>query len=977
MRFIPKKTILIGLIIIIVSLKSFSQDYYNINYDSNNGLPCSEIYHVFQDSKGYIWFCTNQGISKYDGYQFTNFDITNNLSDNTVFEAYEDYKGRIWFTSLSDKIFYYYKNKFHVYAFNDTIDKYRVLSGRDVSKSTFFVDSVDNIYYTWYLGKPLKIDKQGNAEWVEFQSDKGVVLKINENGTILHNYTKPDATPCIHDINDNFIKLDIPQDFYTSLFSHAVATENYLVISSFSSIIVINRKDGTFKKYEFENNIIWLSLDCNNVLWIGMYHTGVKGFKNMNLDTPSFHLMKTYSVSSICRDTEGGCWVTTLNNGAFYFPSLQVMTFTKGVEMKAKSISTICRYNNEIWFAGNSPYIYRFSNKLEEKPLLVGVSEEISKISWFDNKLFISAVVPRTEIIVFDSGKRIKDRFSFFFYKARKSFDENIIFSNSDYYYEYRKGLYKKYFFSDSIIAKNVYDFYEDNDGAKWYATERGLMLEKNKRFYEMADSNALFKNRITCIEKEGGNLWLGTKGAGLIVKSEISIKNYTTKDGLPSNSINDIIIKNDTIWLATNKGLARFVNKPSVSSTEVWSTANGLTNNEVNEIELLNDTVYVATQNGMCYFPQSMSGINKSPPRVFITKIEINNKDTSLLEQYFLTYKQNNINFSFIGINYKQNKSIIYRYRLEGIDTKWNQTEQIEARYSALPPGNYTFQVEAINSSGVISNNDVNVTINIRSPYWQTAWFSILTTFIILALIFFIAFRILKNKIRVYKKQNFLKQELNKFRQKALSAQMNPHFLYNSINSAQYFILNNHPDIASDYLSSLGKLMRIVLNNSVHELIPLDEELNALYLYIEMEQKRFDNSFGFNKTIDCGLNLNKIKVPPLILQPYVENAIHHGLRPAKGDRLLFLAIKNIGNLIIIEIEDNGVGRYQANNLKLIANNQEKHISFGTEITKRRLQILEEIHSKKVNVEIQDLNDVTYNSNGTRVIVTIKQDTEL
>jgi streptogramin lyase len=953
-----------------------AHSFYKVNYNSNNGLPSSEVYHVFQDSKGFIWFSTNQGISRYDGYQFTNFDITDNLPRNTVFEAYEDYKGRIWFTSLTDDLCYFFNNKFHRYAYNRLLNKFRLVKNRNVSKRTFFVDSLDNIYYTRYAEKTIKIDKNGHAQWINL-SDEGhrIILKINNNGTVLYNFSRSDSIPYIENVNGRFIQINAPKSFFSSDYTHSVVTDRYVIISFRNEVYVVERRSGKTLKYTFENSIIWMSQDQDGIIWIGFYNTGIKGFVDAeDLNRPLFHLLKKHSVSSICKDSEGSYWATTLNDGAFYFPSLQVQALKKSNELKVKSINTICSNDDQIWFAGNSPYLYSFDGQIKEWPWVKDFSSDIRKLVWFNNKLIVSVSSPRSMGGLINPEKRETRKVDVYFLGAKQILDGGIILCAPNHdYFEYRNNKFMHHYFPDQIVFKYIFDVCQDSLGNMWYGTERGLILKKNDRFVNMRDSNALYGTRVMCIVKDGDLMWMGTKGGGLLCKMPGALINYTTEDGLPSNSISDIIVDNDTLWLASNKGVAKFAGKPSIGKVETWSTANGLTNNEVNDIDLLNGTVYVATQDGLCYFPKSMCGINKTPPPVYINNIRINNRDTTLLNEYHLDYKHNHIIFSFVGINYQKINDIEYKYRLIGADNAWNYSTQTEARYSALLPGEYTFQLVAINNSGIQSAVPVEVKIIISTPYWRTRWFLLLSLLILIALLAFIVMSIFSYRMRTFKKQNCLKQEMNKFRQKALSSQMNPHFLYNSINSAQYFILNNDPNTASDYLSGLGKLMRLVLNNSMYDRVSLKEELKALFLYVEMEQKRFDYTFEFCKSIDRNINLDRTLIPPLILQPYVENAIHHGLRTKKGKRLLKLIIRTKGNCIIVEIEDNGVGRKQTERSERNKNSS-THISFGTEITKHRLMILEEVYSKKMTVDIDDLYNNDDKPEGTKVTLTINQD---
>lgn len=948
-----------------------SQNFFYKKFDESK-LPSLEVYHAFQDSKGYMWFCTNQGISQYDGYEFTNFDVTDGIPRNTVFEAYEDCKGRIWFTSLSDDLCYYYGNKFHVYAYNDSLKKKITIDQRGVSKRTFFVDSLDNIYYSRYREKVVKVDDHGNAQWVEISANvKNVILKIRNDGCILNDFSVKDSVFYIQDVDERWIQLKERGFSFNSLTSKSLVTDSCIIITSYNKMLVVDRKLGEYEKYTFESNVIWLSEDSDGIVWVGLHQRGIKAFANSNFEHPIFHLLQEHSVSSICKDTEGGYWATTLDNGVCYFPCLKVKNFTQISGIKNKFVASIARKGNEICFAGNAPQVYSFDgDSLSTFYQFESSKMNIRNIGWINDQLMVSASLPRGMGFLINSiGKEVIE-LPFYCLKVVKKDNGKIICASGNHdYMAVENGVFNYRILPAEFRAKNIYDIYEDSLHALWYATERGLILEKNEQFIELAESNRLYGNRITCLAESNGELWMGTKGMGLLRKVRDSVYNYTIENGLPSNSISDIIIKDSIFWLATNRGIGKFVRVPKIENVEVWSTANGLVNNKVNDIELLNGYVYAGTQGGLSYFPQKMSGKNNTPPPIYINHVEINNSDTVLLNEYHLNYNQNLITFHFKGISYQKNIEIKYKYKLKGVDKTWNYSTLTEVRYSTLLPGKYVFTVLAINNSGVPSAIPVKIKIIISNPYWRTIWF---WAVILISFFMFIILVILRGyhyRMGNLKKESFLKQEMNKYRQKALSAHMNPHFLYNSINSAQFFILNNNPVKASDYLSSLGCLMRIVLHNSMQETISLHEELDALFQYVEMEQLRFGNRFKFTKELSGDLNLHHINVPPLILQPYVENAIHHGLRAKEGEQILKLNIRSSNDIVII-IEDNGIGRdatFNANSLKY-----NQHRSLGTEITKHRLAILEEIHSTKMTVSIEDLYDGDIPV-GTRVTLTITQ----
>jgi LytS/YehU family sensor histidine kinase len=206
----------------------------------------------------------------------------------------------------------------------------------------------------------------------------------------------------------------------------------------------------------------------------------------------------------------------------------------------------------------------------------------------------------------------------------------------------------------------------------------------------------------------------------------------------------------------------------------------------------------------------------------------------------------------------------------------------------------------------------------------------------------------------------------------KALRAQMNPHFMFNSLNSIKNYILRAEPKIAAEYLSSFAHLIRLILQNSREKTITLQEELETLILYIELEQIRFENKFEFHCIVEDGLSLEQIRIPPMMLQPFVENAIWHGLMHMKESGNLYLRFSREGKMIASTIEDDGVGRKKALEMKSLSATRYKSMGMG--ITKDRMDIMNKMDDLGITAEIIDKYNDKGVPEGTKVIIRIPDD---
>ncbi len=473
-------------------------------------------------------------------------------------------------------------------------------------------------------------------------------------------------------------------------------------------------------------------------------------------------------------------------------------------------------------------------------------------------------------------------------------------------------------------------------------------------------------------------NIWIGTGTNGIIIYDRDTIFNINTKNGLSNNNINSFFKKDTIIWVSTQNGL----NKITLLSDkindkykiEIFSTLDGLASNEINDIYIKDLTAYVASKKGLSKFNTKKLITNSYPPPIYINNVSILEKDTSVQSSYILSHKNNSINIEFVGLNYKNQYNKTYKYQIvrHGQEANWIETNENHVRLSFLPPGQYTFKVLAINENNIESINPASVDIFIKPPYWKSWWFIgliIISTIIIIAGVLLTIYYI---KISEIKRRNTLERklllEINKFRQQALSQQMNPHFIFNTLNSIQFYIYDNDINSSTQYLSKFSKLMRVILNNSQHDTIPVQKELEAMQLYLELESMRLENQLNYEiSTNDVDVELYQIH--PLLIQPYVENSIWHGLVHKEGEKNIKIEVRNNKDSILCIIEDDGIGRQKA--MEIREKKNKRHISYGTNITGKRIDSINKLFNQDFKVEYIDLKDDNGNACGTKVLLQI------
>ncbi|NJN77671.1 MAG: histidine kinase [Saprospiraceae bacterium] len=390
-----------------------------------------------------------------------------------------------------------------------------------------------------------------------------------------------------------------------------------------------------------------------------------------------------------------------------------------------------------------------------------------------------------------------------------------------------------------------------------------------------------------------------------------------------------------------------------------------GLYQKEIRAIEVINDEVFLGTTKGLIRFPLNINAENKAIPKLNLNKIILNDSLEIKSDYQFLKYYENNILFQFQTALFRSRKLFYYEFRLKGLNENWQRTNATSpfAQYRSLPPGRYVFEVRAVNEDGVQSEIKT-YSFSIALPIWQRWWFVLLALCLFSAIIFWIVNRRIQN----IKRQATLENELKTSQLTALKAQMNPHFLYNALNSIQDLILQKDIPNASRYLTKFSHLMRQILEASGHLGIPLRAEIQILNLYLELEKLRFGDDFQYEITLPERINLETTQVPSMIIQPFVENAVKHGLlHKTKGIKTLNINFE-LQDLLICTITDNGIGREKSEKIKI--RQGKTTTSFATSATQKRLEILNQTHQQKIGLEIIDLIE-NREATGTKVVLRI------
>jgi len=947
-----------------------------------------------------MWFATDFGVSRFDGYNFTNYNSKDGLPDNTVFEIYEDYKGRIWFISSSAKLSYYYNDSIYQY-WNNTVFLNTIKDVPTILNKSFDVDKQDNVYLGLLYKGIYKISKDGKVTKKYSKltdNDNYFILGIDKNKAYIDYFINEFYNYNIQMFvlkGNNLFKPKLEKSMHTGNRLVLLGLDKEIYFSDYNKLYCIYDSLHILKIHFDKDYIISLNIDNDKSLWVGTYYSGLYCFKNGDISTkPSLHLLDGNAISNITCDKEGGCWISTLNNGVYYFPSNKYNTFTTANGLSENSLNYLASDGKSIFGATLlSPYINLISGEdLRNRQVGIKKIKPFNDPDVIINSLFYDIAVntlwigtnnslckyKEGKLKIFNTYCSLSDSTfhklsNFINYEIVKGSDGNVwvgsilgmlrLSDNRLYLYETKKDPGIKSFF-------RIFCLLEDSNNSFWLGCKDGLYKFIDGKYVYFGNKNPLFKNRITSIKKckINNSIWIATKGAGILIMKGDSVKQILQKDGLLSNHIKHLFIYKNIIWASSNSGLNKItLSKENNLSYKIegFTEADGLASNEVNCVISIDSLVYVATNGGLCVFNSYEIETNKTPPPVYITSLKIMERDTAILKNYSLPYNKNFIEISFVGLTYRTAGDVMYKYKLSGIDEQWKYSKSTQVSYPFLPDGEFKFEVYAINKDGVCSNNPAIIIFHISPPFWKTWWFISIVVLLVAGLIWLFIYI----RIKAIKKQNALKSKLNKYMQQALRKQMNPHFIFNSLNSIQYYILKNDKLASNKYLAKFARLMRIILNNSQHQQISIQEELDALNLYIELESLRFKEKFEYSITVDEKLDTNLYKIPPLLIQPYVENAIWHGLMHKDGSGILSVDLWLKDGIITCTITDNGIGREKAAEIK--KKKTKTYESHGTKITGDRLKLINTLNNTEMKINYIDLKDESGNALGTKVEIAI------
>jgi len=1003
-----------------------------------NGLASTNVSAIAQDSSGFLWLATSNGLQRYDGFHFITYrhdaSDVHSLSSDLVSDVLVDRFNNVWAVTSPFSIFILdrYQQKFSSVlnaeerknvqfvslslseevwgAGGNSIYKY------DYAAKKFSLIASINTADSAGITSRLVFDSNGKTAWIA--TDKGIYLFDISSRQIVSCNKKSDALYIAVGGGIHNLYADHEGNLWVSTYAPGLfcyeKSNNRLRSFDESEI----RKEFHLQTvpHIFFSNFLE---DRYGHIWITTYYGGLLEY---NRSADRFHSFQyssgnpksvRYDVSlfSIMEDRDGNLW-TGSDEGVNYFnPGPALFTNYFYQENATNSFpngsaqSFLKTHDGEIWIATygggvvrcdsqfNIIHIYKSGGRnnpdaaydqffalVEDRDGKIWMGGRSGTVSVYDAKTDQFQNLQPKELHGSTPIVMINDARGNIWFGTRQGYLAEWIAESGKF------SEYDSLFDKNKLLHSFIYDLLPDADGAVWIANgEHGLMKlnaahNAIKTFAAIdpavhdisADSNVLCLNYY-----DDSTLVVGTLNNGIYLFNKHTEKFRRVK---PSNGKFNAFITgvsapiNNKLWVASPNGLSVY----DLQKSELvnYSEADGIVNNSYSSLFYAYDHKLLVG-NGTGFLSIDPAALSTSIPKrnVEITGFSVFDQPLSidsLIEKDLpvrLSYKQNYFSISFICPSYFQTQSFHYSFRLRGVDPDWRTaTTNPEATYSGLKGGSYVFEVRTENSAhehGAVTQ----LVIDVQPPFWQTTWFYLFVAaslVLLLALIYYSRIRKIRREERMRADMNNRIQEM---KLTVLRAQLNPHFMFNSLNAIHNFILNNDQHQATVYLSKFARLMRMVLDTSQQNLIPLQQEMEMLNLYLELEKLRLNDSLDYSIHADEKLNTMETMVQPLLMQPCIENAIWHGLNYKEENRKLELQIHRENSLLCFDLEDNGVGREAA--AKLRNDKNHSHESKGISLVRDRLELLGKQMKISSSMEIIDLKNGNGEARGTHVTVRI------
>ncbi len=946
--------------LLLFSVITQAQQPYSITLNSLNGLPSNAVYNLHQDENGFIWLATDEGLFKYDGFQYISYKSAKQTSVAGS-NIQEDEYGRIWYQNFDGFIYYVEKDSLHQLAQNEPVG----FISYGITKQYLFV-----------------VQKKGidvfSMESLSLLKTIPLSIIEAEHSTVLNKNFYLISDDIIYKIDHN---LNVTS---TAFFENKQFHVKYIFPYK-EKLYVVSKHNESKTLYFFNEQLEYLesipipqlshiqgSDVLDGVIWLhspdGLYRYNEQG---KQMDTKAMFPLS--SSSKVIKDYQKNYWFASVNNGIHIVPELK----DKIYNIHPFYIRTFIKTRENYLFGTQAGELLFTDHQFENKKIRYAIPQNLQTYYIYQDSIDRNLIFSNNGFTIISGNLsykknhnvalkeviRLDDKYYAFaasgFFgllinpnanKASYSIWDNLFYKNQD------KDIPEVARLKSGFRAKSVGFFQKEQK--IFFATSIGVFaITPNGEEELKYNKEPIYADKIICSENR--IFFLDTKGNLFQFDGDKTLVSLSKKWNLPKERVqilkkfgNDILLLCDNhIYLMNDKGPEK---------VDIL-----IKNNSIRDFWYEEGSLTVLTDEGVLLLPLS---INRTKKNVLfhVNQLWVNNSPISWSNFHRLDYESNNIRIDFSVLEFiKKNIAIYYRMNKGAWVLINNETRTLQ--FPSLASGKYLIEFKI---GEEVSDKKINFEIVL--PFWKRGWFYLIFSLILVSLVslyFRWRSRLMQKQITLLNEKVALEKSLGKSILSSIKSQMNPHFFYNALNTIQAYIFTNDKAKASNYLSKFSKLTRIVLEMSEKENVTLHEEMDAIKLYLDLEKMRFSDSFTYEIVLKNDLDPDMLEFPPMLLQPYIENSIKHGLLHKKGDKKVSIFFEKKGELLLVSIEDNGIGRKRSIELNTIKNN--KHKPFSTAANEKRLEILNKGRKEKIFVKIIDQFDDTGSPCGTTVLLAI------
>jgi hypothetical protein len=916
----------------------------------------------------------------YDGKTFTNFRKKDGLGSNIVIYIKEDSYGRIWFFHFNGSLSFMHHDKI---CGSSTTNFLPLMESKEFFFD-FFQDADSTLYFYNRYCEIATLDRKNTWKRYNLQS----VLKQAHSGN-------PDDTPIIYlrriskTVSGDFLLLT-GQGYFTmkvlsdtpaytpmkcKIFRAFPVDKNTQMIDPYTQKLLIFKSlqvvDSIRLPYSTASALTSVMMDEERHTWVADYH---KGLYSLHRDTLLEHF-DIQKPQSILQDHEGNIWVGSMSEGVYKINThlLKHRHYPPGM-FGNKGIVGLCKGSSGGVWLTNWSQVWLFRNKtfynlpvaddksyinlifqMRNGSLVIGEKGsgfQVLKGITFDNtanrvryRVAEKLPVPVTSIIEKSDGKEICASYGGLVYRS----EPEKMFRGSTPFDAGHRNYCIFYDMNDSLILNNQKMLYIRNNQAVPFMTLARFNLR-------IITNHLLIGKTAELFDIEGDSI--------IIFDGK---KTYNLTDAFDS-PVNQQVIKlayhEPSLYFATSSNVFRCDNPLGVTRHQkVHLRLLDINFRNIHDILVSNDSLFIASDDGLTVIPEVLiPGMTSQIPIPYLRSVTLNDYEMDLTGKDVQVRGISKIAFHFGAINYSS-APVMFEYKLEGLDTSWTSGNSENVVYQRLLSGNYVFKLKVRKATSEWSAA-IDYPFVIKASFWRHPLFF---AFILVLVLGLITILIIRRK-NIQMKHRELDHHLVTLELKALQSMMNPHFIFNSLGSIQNFLLQNKTGEAGLYLSQFARLIRQNMNAINAAMINLDDEVDRLKNYLDLERLRMEDKFEYRIVIDENFDPEDMQIPSMIIQPFVENSIWHGIAALEERGLIsiYISLPDEKSVKVV-VEDNGIGIARASAYR---SNNEKHLSLGMEMTRKRLELLGRKFSVETMVNCTDAFPGRINP-GTRVTLTI------